>query len=192
MNSPKNYKITTGNFKWINQPQKFTVNDHSLVIETEPETDFWQRTHYGFSKSNAPAYLTKIRENFTFIVKTSFKTSNRYDQCGVLLYLDDENWIKVSVEHENDKFARLGSVATNLGFSDWATTDISAQVTEMWYRISLHGLDVLIEYSSTGDDYKQMRILHIHKPVSDAWIGVYACSPLKSSFKASFSDFSLI
>ena len=191
MISPKIYKLTTENFKWINKPQKFTISEHSLVIETEPETDFWQRTHYGFSKNNAPAYLTEIQENFTFTVKTSFKTSNRFDQCGVLFYLDDDNWIKVSVEHENDKFARLGSVTTNLGFSDWATTDISAQVADMWYRLNLHGQDVLIEHSSTGDDYKQMRILHIHKPLINAWIGVYACSPLKSSFRARFSDFML-
>lgn len=178
-------------FYWINPPQNFTLENIDLRIQTEPETDFWQRTHYGFSKANAPAFLTSIDGDFTFSVKTGFKTKNRYDQCGVLLYIDDENWVKVSVEHENELIARLGSVVTNLGFSDWATTDISVLISEIWYNLSLKKQDVYIEYSLSGKDYKQMRILHIHKPVEGVKIGVYACSPLHSSFEAVFSNFNI-
>ena len=178
-------------FYWINPPQKFRLQNGVLKIQTEPETDFWQRTHYGFSKANAPAFLTKIEGDFTFTVKTSFQTQNRYDQCGVLLYTDDENWVKVSVEHENEQFARLGSVVTNLGYSDWATTDIPFPVNEMSYRLSLEGQDVFIEYAEKDAGFKQMRILHLHKPLQQAGIGVYACSPLKSKFEAVFSDINL-
>jgi uncharacterized protein len=178
-------------FSWINPPQKFALENDGLKIQTEPETDFWQRTYYGFSKANAPAFLTKMDGDFTFSVKTRFETKNRYDQCGVLLYIDDENWVKVSVEHENDIIARLGSVVTNLGFSDWATTDIPVPVSEMWYNLSLKKQDVYIEYSHNGKDYKQMRILHIHRPVEEVQIGVYACSPLHSSFEAVFSNFKM-
>lgn len=174
-------------FKWLNQPEKFEFLNDSLVIETEPETDLWQRTFYGFSKMNAPAYLTETMENFTFRVKTSFETKNRFDQCGVLMYIDDENWVKVSVEHENDNFARLGSVATNLGYSDWATTDIPFPVNQMWYVVSRKNQDVFIEFSNDGTNFRQMRILHLHKPVEKVKIGIYACSPLKSSFAANFS-----
>mgnify|MGYP005849058767 CR=1 FL=1 len=178
-------------FYWINTPQKFTLKNNDLKIQTEPETDFWQRTHYGFSKTNAPAFLRKIDDDFTFSVKTEFQTQNRYDQCGVLLYTDDENWVKASVEHENEQFARLGSVVTNLGYSDWATTDIPFPVNEMSYRLSLKGKDVLIEFAEKDTEFKQMRILHLHKPVRDAKIGIYACSPLKSSFEAVFTEFNL-
>jgi len=178
-------------FYWINPPTEFTLKDGVLKIHTEPETDFWQRTHYGFSKSNAPAFLTKIEGDCTFSVKTTFQTQNRYDQCGVLLYIDDENWIKVSVEHENENFARLGSVATNLGFSDWATTDIPFPVYEMSYRLSLKGQDIFIEYAEKNAGFKQMRICHLHKPLQKAGMGVYACSPLKSSFEAVFSEFNI-
>ncbi|WP_372946985.1 DUF1349 domain-containing protein [Mariniphaga sp.] len=174
-------------FYWINPSQKFTLNDGVLKIQTAPETDFWQRTHYGFSKTNAPAFLRKIEGDFTFSVKTSFYTQNRYDQCGVLLFIDNENWVKVSVEYENEQFARLGSVVTNLGFSDWATTDIPLPVNEMSYRLSLKGQDVYIEYAEKDAVFKQMRILHIHQPAQNPGIGVYACSPLKSSFEAVFT-----
>lgn len=177
------------NYFWINKPENFNLKNGTLTIRTEPETDFWQRTYYGFRKADAPAYLTKVSEDFTFSIKTVFDTRHRYDQCGILLYTDDENWVKVSVEHENEQFARLGSVSTNLGYSDWATTDIPFPVNEMRYRLNLKGSDVFIEYAEKDSAYKQMRILHLHKPPADSAIGVYACSPLNSSFEATFSEF---
>ena len=62
---------------------------------------------------------------FSFIVKTDFSESNhRFDQCGIVMYLDSENWLKGSVEYENEAFQHLGSVVTNGGYSDWATTAI--------------------------------------------------------------------
>lgn len=44
------------------------------------------------------------------------------------MYLDSENWLKASVEYENEDFQHLGSVVTNNGYSDWATTAIPADV----------------------------------------------------------------
>ena len=66
----------------------------------------------------------KTREKFfSFVVKTNFTESlQHFDQCGIVMYLNSENWLKGSVECENDEFQHLRSVATNNGYSDWATT----------------------------------------------------------------------
>ena len=185
------HKINLEEFTWINQPAKFTLSNNSLKIETEPETDLWQRTYYGFRNDNAPGFLKHLEGDFTFVVKTNFETKSLFDQCGILLYQDCENWVKASVEYENEKIARLGSVVTNLGYSDWATCDIPASVTEMWYRFSRRGQDFYIEFSINGETYKQMRVLHMHLPIAIAKVGVYACSPVKSNFIATFSDFNI-
>ena len=179
-------------FKWINRPKRFELQDDRLIIETEPETDLWQNTFYGFQNDNAPAFLMERKGDFTFRAKVQFNEANHlYDQCGLLMYHNSKNWIKVSVEYENEVFARLGSVVTNLGYSDWATTDIPASVSEIWYRLSRRGQDFYIEQSANGKDFKQMRMLHMHTPLEITRIGVYACSPLRSSFKAVFSDFGI-
>ena len=65
---------------------------------------------------------------FSFTVKTEFDSKNRFDQCGIVMYLDSENWLKASIEYENQSFQHLGSVVTNNGYSDWATTEIPANV----------------------------------------------------------------
>lgn len=180
-------------YHWMNPPKRSVVEKNQLIIETEPGTDLWQRTYYGFQNNNAPAFLQEVEGDFTFTAKTEFEESSfLYDQCGLLLYIDSENWVKASVEYENEKFARLGSVVTNLGYSDWATTDISSEISEMWYRISRRGQDFYLENALNGEDWQQMRMFHLHKTAEKVSVGVYACSPLQSSFNAVFSLFGII
>ena len=129
---------------------------------------------------------------FSFVVKTSFEESHhRFDQCGVVLYLDSDNWLKGSIEYENEHFQHLGSVVTNLGYSDWATTEIPADVKSMWYRLSRREDDYCIECSVDGQHFAQMRVCHLHRGKGKIRFGVYACSPEDSSFRAVFTDMAL-
>ncbi|MDO4806473.1 MAG: DUF1349 domain-containing protein [Coriobacteriales bacterium] len=83
-------------------------------------------TYYHFRNDNAPALqLTTDEPFFSFVACCDFSGAHqRFDQCGVVMYLDSENWVKGSVEYENDEFCHLGSVVTNHGWSDWATTEV--------------------------------------------------------------------
>ncbi len=90
-----------------------------------------------------------------------FDSKARFDQCGVVVYLDSENWFKSSIEYENEQYQRLGSVVTNQGYSDWATTDIDASVKSRWYRISRRESDYCIEFGTYGTVFSQMRICHL-------------------------------
>lgn len=176
---------------WVNEPRNYTIEENKIVIDTESGTDFWQRTYYGFQNDNAPALLKKIDQSyFSFLVKTEFDSKCRFDQCGVIVYQNSENWIKASIEYENEEFQRLGSVVTNLGYSDWATTDIPASQKYMYYRVSRRGRDFCIENSFDGLNYKQMRIAHLFEAENEIQIGIYACSPEHSTFQAVFTDLS--
>ena len=128
---------------------------------------------------------------FSFVVKTRFESNHRFDQCGVVLYLDSENWLKASIEYENDQIQHLGSVVTNGGYSDWATTEIPANIKEMWFRLSRRNDDYKLECSENGVIFKQMRICHLVNGAGTIRFGVYACSPEDSSFKAVFTDMAL-
>lgn len=171
------------------------VNDklNSATIVTKPFTDLWQRTYYHFRNDNAPMELAKTSEKyFSFVVKTEFDSKHRFDQCGVIVYLDSENWIKASIEYENGEIQHLGSVVTNLGYSDWATTEIPANIKSMWYRLSRREDDFKIENSVDGIHFSQMRICHLTKATNEIQFGIYACSPEDSSFKAEFSEMEVI
>ena len=116
-------------FNWINTPKEYEIEGDKVEITTEQNTDLWQRTYYHFRNDNAPMLLMETSEKyFSFIVKTSFDSKHRFDQCGIIMYLDSDNWLKASIEFENDEFQHLGSVVTNNGYSDWATTEIDAKL----------------------------------------------------------------
>lgn len=180
-------------FNWIRAPKEYHIEKNRIEVITQPNTDLWQRTYYHFRNDNAPVYQMETDEKyFSFVVKTDFAESHhRFDQCGIVMYLDSENWLKASVEYENDEFQHLGSVVTNNGYSDWATTEICADVKSMWYRFSRRESDYCIECSEDGIRFKQMRICHMEKGGGKIKFGIYACSPEDSSFRAVFSDMSI-
>lgn len=172
--------------------KKHSITGDRIEIITEPHTDLWQRTYYHFRNDNAPLLQTSTREKFfSFTVKTDFSEScHRFDQCGVVVYLNSENWIKASVEYENADFQHLGSVVTNHGYSDWATTEIPSGIKTMWYRLSRREDDFCIENSLDEKTFHQMRICHFFEAQDEINFGIYACSPEDSSFKAVFTSFS--
>ena len=185
--------------RWLNPPVKYEINQDRVSITTEPDTDFWQTTYYGFQNENAPALLLNMEQDFTFSCKCTFAYTTLFDQCGLIVFLDQQNWFKASIEYDNPEFSRLGSVVTNLGYSDWATTDIPLP-QQIWFRLSRRGADFLIEYANDGEHFQQMRIFHLHlvadshpghNDSAQTGMGLYACSPGNSSFQAEFSDFNM-
>lgn len=181
-------------FQWMREPQEYKIENDRIEITTSPHTDLCQRTYYHFQNDNAPVLQMETEEKyFSFVVRSEFaKSHHRFDQCGIVMYLDSENWLKASVEYENDKYQHLGSVVTNGGYSDWATTVIDASVKSMWYRFSRREDDYCIECSTDGIVFQQMRICHMHQGGGRIQFGIYACSPENSSFQAVFSNMQLM
>lgn len=187
--------------RWINPPRIFSFNDDQITLQTEPGTDFWQRTFYGFRNDNAPAYLFDRSDNFTFTVTVECAYRTLFDQAGIIIWIDQNNWIKASLEYENEEFSRLGAVVTNDGHSDWSTRN-SPAIPRIQFRVSRRGPDFLIE-ARTDSDWEQLRIAHLSAMgettaamgatstaelinSNSVGVGIYACSPGDSRFEAKF------
>ncbi len=78
-------------FKWTREPASYTVSDNKIEIVTIPNTDLWQRTYYHFRNDNAPVFQMETDDKFfSFVVKTEFESKHRFDQCGIVMYLDSD------------------------------------------------------------------------------------------------------
>ena len=174
---------------WLNKPKQYHITKEKIEIITEPHTDLWQRTYYHFRNDNAHLLQTTTDEQyFSFVVKTKFESKHRFDQGGIVVYLDSENWFKASVEYGDEKQQYLGAVVTNNGYSDWSTTCIDASIKTIWFRLSRRVDDFCIECSYDGITYSQLRIFHMFNIKETIQFGIYACSPEASSFKATFTN----
>jgi hypothetical protein len=178
--------------KWLNAPNKYEIHDDMVKIQTNPKTDFWQRTYYGFQNDNAHVFYNTTGEKyFSLTVKVEFDSKVLFDQCGLAIYQDSDNWAKAAVEYHDEHNAWLGSVVTNNGYSDWATTDIGSSFCQMWYRLSRRESGFCFENSFDGMKFKQMRIFHLFQGAEEVNIGLLACSPGDGSFTAIFSEIRL-
>lgn len=185
--------IDFSSFEWTREPASWTIADDGIAITTRPGTDLWQRTYYRFRNDNAPVLQLATDEHFfTFSACCDFsEAAHRFDQCGIAMYLDSDNWIKASVEYEDGVIQHVGSVVTNHGWSDWATVEMPADVRRMHYRISRREDDFRIDNSFDGTIWHQMRVCHLHEGAGEVRVGIYACSPEDSSFTARFTGLDL-
>lgn len=175
--------------KWFFEPKNYIIGNNSVEITTDPNTDFWQRTYYGFRNDNAHVlYITTEEKYFSFTVKTEFNSTELFDQCGIVIYQNSDNWVKTGIEFHDNNRSWLGSVVTNNGYSDWATVDVGASLKSMWYRLSRRESDYCLENSFDGIEFKQMRIFHLFEGGNEINFGLLACSPSNNSFKATFTE----
>jgi regulation of enolase protein 1 (concanavalin A-like superfamily) len=174
-------------FRWLHEPPHWQLAD-TLTCTTAPDTDYWQRTHYGFQRDNGHFFWIPVRGDFVLSARLRSAPNAQYDQCGLLVRADSGAWVKCSAEFETPSHSRLGSVVTNHGYSDWATQDVAGTVTDVWYRLRRQGDDVFIDWSEEGADWRQMRVAHLHHCPAELLAGVYACSPTGPGFTCTVSD----
>lgn len=184
--------VSLADATWINPPARFERGDDTLRIWTEPGTDLWQRTFYGFRNDN-PHMLcfTTAEPYWTFAVRVDFAYTGLYDQAGIVVYQDSEHWMKACAEAGGDHPTMLGSVVTNAGYSDWATQLIPADWHTLWYRLSRRESDFRVDWSADGRDFHQLRLCHLGNSTGAVRYGLMACSPKDGSFEATFSDLAL-
>lgn len=171
--------------RWINEPKDHHQSKEKVTFKVLPKTDFWQVTHYGFSRTDGNCYVAEIKEDICFTVKVKMNYISEFDQCGVIIYSDEENFAKLCVENQLKTMNKLGSVVAKLKRSDWATQPYNIDDT-IYYRVSKRGINYLFESSANGIKYEQMRLFDI--PGSEkVYIGVFGASPLGNGFEAEFS-----
>ena len=79
-------KFDVNSLKWTREPADYTVSADKIEIITNPHTDLWQRTYYHFRNDNAPVLQMETGARyFSFIVKTTFEISMKFEPDGVEL-----------------------------------------------------------------------------------------------------------
>jgi len=179
-------------FTWQSPPPAWGFNHEGLFIEPAANTDFWQRTHYGFSADNGHFFFTRLTGDFVVTASVHSMPRHQYDQAGLMVRQHAECWIKTSAEFEPGSNDRLGVVVTHHGYSDWSTQDLTAEVTGISFRIARTGSEFIISARLPGADWTQLRMVRLAcDPVASFAIGPYACSPKGAGFRCVFTEISL-
>lgn len=174
--------------QWFNEPENWKIVDNSLEMDVTPQTDYWRISHYGFTVDDAPFFYTTRGGEFEVKVRISGDYKARFDQAGLMLRIDHENYIKAGIEFVDGKY-NVSTVVTH-HTSDWSIITLDKAVPYIWIK-AVRRLDAVeIFYSFDDKEYMLMR---------NAWmqdncpmmVGVMGASPDGNGFKARFDDFTI-
>lgn len=177
---------TLEKMNWFNEPSGWEISGKTLTMDVTPKSDYWRISHYGFTVDDAPFYYAEYGGEFEAKVKISGDYKVRFDQAGMMIRIDHENYIKTGIEFVDGKY-NLSTVVTH-HTSDWSVISLDKSVEYIWIK-AVRRLDAIeIFYSFDDKEYIMMRNawMAANCPVK---IGMFAACPDGEGFKATFSDF---
>jgi regulation of enolase protein 1 (concanavalin A-like superfamily) len=173
-------------FSWLNEPADWSGDTSNLTISTGKVTDFWRETFYGFVRDNGHAYLQPISGDFTASAIVAGAYEQLYDQAGLILRVDERNWVKTGIEY-TDGMMHFSVVVTN-DVSDWSVIPLpnASPNDELHVRLTRHGATIRVQYAIGGATWQMARLAPFSPAVAS--VGVMACSPEREGLRAHFRD----
>jgi len=171
---------------WFNEPEVWKIENKALTMSVTPQSDYWRISHYGFTVDDAPFYYATYGGEFEAKVKITGDYKVRFDQAGLMLRIDHENYIKAGIEYVDGKY-NLSTVVTHKT-SDWSVITLDKPVPYIWIK-AVRRLDAIeIFYSFDDKTYTMMRNawMQDNTPIQ---VGVMAACPDGQGFNVKFENF---
>ncbi len=179
---------TLEKMQWYNEPEQWEIKDKTISMYVTPQSDYWRISHYGFTIDDAPFYYSTYGGEFEAKVKITGEYKARFDQAGLMLRIDPENYIKAGIEFVDGKF-NLSTVVTHKT-SDWSVITIEKPVPYVWIK-AIRRLDAVeISYSFDDKNYIMMRNAWL-KDNTPVMVGIMAACPDGKGFNVTFEYFNV-
>ena len=180
---------TLERMQWFNEPESWSIKNNKLTMQVTPQSDYWRISHYGFTVDDAPFLYTTRGGEFEVKVKILGDYKVRFDQAGLMLRADKENYIKAGIEFVDGKY-NISCVVTH-HTSDWSVITLDKAIDHIWIK-AVRRLDAVeIFYSFDDKNYVMMRNCHLadNTPVM---VGMMAACPDGQGFEARFEEFKIV
>ncbi|MBV9392259.1 MAG: DUF1349 domain-containing protein [Verrucomicrobia bacterium] len=169
--------------RWLNEPNQWSAESVPLSLHTEPKTDFWRKTHYGFVRDNGHFFFNELEGDFD--IETEFRGDYRslYDQAGIMVRADETNWLKTGIEFL-DGIQHVSAVVTR-DFSDWSVVPLRANPESTRIRLERRSGAIMIFFASQDHGWTMFRTAHLSE-APKLLAGPMAASPEGNGFSVVF------
>lgn len=171
-------------FNWYNEPENVVFGNDELKVVAQTKTDFWQSRHHNFAKDDGHLFYCERPDNFTCLIKWSFAELNHFNQAGLMIRFDAQNWFKISAVSPDSKSFEVATFTTRDGYTDWAETPLDRKINTIWYQLRRFGDDYAVSYSLDGENFINLRRFYLPSQGQKAMVGAYICAPQDKSFAA--------
>lgn len=156
-----------------------------ITMQIPPKTDCWRKTRNNFNRDNAPYHWHKATADFEVTCKIGGNMSTMYDKAGIMVRLDESNWILSGMEFFNNQMNHSTSVTK--GHTDWSLTPLpkNAQKVGIWFKVRRVGESVECSYSFDSEKWVMTRECSFSaRPV--LYVGICGGSPIGDGFRGSW------
>jgi len=174
--------------RWMNVPASYKKLGEKIVVRSRSKTDFWRKTFYGYITDNGHLFYLEATGDFTFQARVNGQYAALYDQAGLMVRLDAENWMKCGTEFFDGR--RHASVVFTRDFSDWSTMPDLSDSAEIWWRAVRKKDSIETLCSLDGQKFTSVRQGYF-VPGAKVRLGIMCAAPEGPGFEATFSDLKL-
>ncbi len=172
---------------WFNEPLSSKRTGDKLIVHSRPKTDFWRKTYYGYITDNGHFFHLRAEGDFVLQARVNGQYAALYDQAGLMVRVNAENWMKCGTEFFDGK--RHASVVFTREYSDWSTMPDLTETGPVWWRAVRKGESLETLCSLDGKNFTSVRQGYFL--ASPAEVGVMCAAPEGGGFDAEFDQVSL-
>ena len=173
---------------WMNDPATWKKEGDRIRVRSKPKTDFWRKTFYGYVTDNGHFLHAPVSGDFVFEARVNGQYAALYDQAGLMVRRDAENWMKCGTEFFDS--ARHASVVFTREFSDWSTMKDLSDSAPVWWRAVRKKDSIETLCSVDGKNFVSVRQGYF-VTTPDVQVGIMCAAPEGGGFEAVFDQLKL-
>ncbi len=174
---------------WLNEPPAWRREGDLLVATAGPRTDFWRRTKYDLLRDDGHLFGREVAADAVAAVTVRGAYATQYDQAGLALRLDAEQWIKCGVELVDG--VPNAAVVVTAGRSDWSIFPLPPGFDALSLRLVREGEAVEI-FWAIGAGAEATTLFRLAPfPAGPALLGAMLAAPKGDGFEATFANLSV-
>lgn len=174
--------------RWLNEPVSAKINGGEITVGSRAKTDFWQKTFDGYVADSGHFFHLPASGDFTFTALVNGKYAAQYDQAGLMVRIDAENWMRCGTEFIDGK--RYASVVFTRTYSDGSTLPDLSQTEPVWWRVVRKNDSIEAFCSLDGAKFMSVRMGYFPTQRT-VEVGLMSAAPSGPGFDASFKALKL-
>lgn len=168
---------------WMNDPASAKITGNEIVVRSKAKTDFWQKTFDGYVADNGHFFHLPASGDFTFTASINGKYATQYDQAGLMVRIDADNWMRCGTEFIDGK--RYASVVFTRTYSDGSTLPDLSETAPIWWRLVRKKDSIETFCSLDGDHFMSVRMGYF-PPQRTVEVGIMCAAPSGPGFDSTF------
>jgi regulation of enolase protein 1 (concanavalin A-like superfamily) len=173
------------NSHWRNLPAEWKEKNSVLTIRSAEKTDWYAAPTGDPAVAATPVLLFPAPKDFWFSAKVSVDFKSLFDAGALIVFVDEQNWVKFAFESQDGKTGSIVSVVTR-GLSD-DNTGAHIEGNSIYLKVSKTGQAIFLFYSTDGRKWNVTRAFNLgtDKPMQ---FGFSSQSPTGTGATATFSE----